>query len=283
MAGVIAATCAFVTLNVAAPKVLGDATDVVVDGFLGGSLDEQELAGRLLAVSAMYVGASLFSWIQGSLTATAVQRLSYGLRGSVEQKLHVLPSSHFEEQRRGDVLSRATNDVDNISQALNQLLNQLIMSVLMLSAALAMMLWLSPAAGTDRDPLGAGVHGHHGARGPALPAALQGAVDSTGALHAQLEEFFTGHEVVKAFGRQEASAVSFRECNDKLTRSSARAQYLSGIVQPLLVFVANLNYIAVAVVGALQVTAGAMTIGGIQAFIQFSRLFSQPVGQSAAC
>ena len=144
MAGVIAATCAFVTLNVAAPKVLGDATDVVVDGFLGGSLDEQQLAERLLAVSAMYVGASLFSWIQGSLTATAVQRLSYGLRGSVEQKLHVLPSSHFEEQRRGDVLSRATNDVDNISQALNQLLNQLIMSVLMLSAALAMMLWLSP-------------------------------------------------------------------------------------------------------------------------------------------
>jgi len=93
MAGVIAATCAFVTLNVAAPKVLGDATDVVVDGFLGGSLDEQQLAERLLAVAAMYVGASLFSWIQGSLTATAVQRLSYGLRGSVEQKLHVLPSS----------------------------------------------------------------------------------------------------------------------------------------------------------------------------------------------
>ena len=98
-------------------------------------------------------------------------------------------------------------------------------------------------------------------------------------MHAQLEELFTGHEVVKAFGRQEASAASFRDCNDKLTRSSARAQYLSGIVQPLMVFVANLNYVAVAVVGALQVTAGAMTIGGIQAFIQFSRLFSQPMGQ----
>jgi ATP-binding cassette subfamily B protein len=279
MAGVIAATCAFVTLNVAAPKVLGDATDVVVAGFTGGSLDEQALAGRLLAVSAMYVGASLFSWIQGALTATAVQRVSYGLRGSVEKKLHLLPSSHFEEQRRGEVLSRATNDVDNISQALNQLLNQLIMSVLMLTAALAMMLWLSPLL--------------------ALIAVLSVPVStvitvmvarhsqahftqqwtSTGAMHAQLEELFTGHEVVKAFGRQEASASSFRDCNDKLTRSSARAQYLSGIVQPLLVFVANLNYVAVAVVGALQVTAGAMTIGGIQAFIQFSRLFSQPMGQ----
>ncbi len=279
MAGVIAATCAFVTLNVAAPKVLGDATDVVVAGFLGGSLDEQALAERLLAVSAMYVGASLFSWIQGSLTATAVQRLSYGLRGSVEQKLHVLPSSHFEEQRRGDVLSRATNDVDNISQALNQLLNQLIMSILMLSAALAMMLWLSPLLALIAVlsvPVSTAITvlvARHS------QAHFKEQWGSTGALTAQLEEFFTGHEVVKAFGRQEASAVSFREFNDRLTRSSTRAQYLSGIVQPLLMFVANLNYIAVAVVGALQVTAGAMTIGGIQAFVQFSRLFSQPVGQ----
>ncbi len=279
MAGVIAATCAFVTLNVAAPKVLGDATDVVVAGFLGGSLDEQKLAERLLVVSAMYIGASLFSWIQGSLAATAVQRLSYGLRGSVEQKLHVLPSSHFEEQRRGDVLSRATNDVDNISQALNQLLNQLILSLLMLSAALAMMLWLSPLLALIAVlsvPVSTAITvlvARHS------QAHFKEQWSSTGALHAQLEEFFTGHEVVKAFGRQEASAVSFRECNDKLTRSSTRAQYLSGIVQPLLMFVANLNYIAIAVVGALQVTAGAMTIGGIQAFVQFSRLFSQPVGQ----
>lgn len=279
MAGVIAATCAFVTLNVAAPKVLGDATDVVVAGFTGGSLDEQALAGRLLAVSAMYVGASLFSWIQGALTATAVQRVSYGLRGSVEKKLHLLPSSHFEEQRRGEVLSRATNDVDNISQALNQLLNQLIMSVLMLTAALAMMLWLSPLLALIAVlsvPLSTVITvmvARHS------QAHFTQQWTSTGAMHAQLEELFTGHEVVKAFGRQEASASSFRDCNDKLTRSSARAQYLSGIVQPLLVFVANLNYVAVAVVGALQVTAGAMTIGGIQAFIQFSRLFSQPVGQ----
>ena len=131
-------------------------------------------------MSALYVGASLFSWIQGALTATAVQRVSYGLRGAVEQKLHVLPSSHFEEQRRGEVLSRATNDVDNISQALNQLLNQMIMSILMLSAALAMMLWLSPLlaliavvsvpVSTAITVLG----------GPAFPAALHGAVEQHG-------------------------------------------------------------------------------------------------------
>jgi ATP-binding cassette subfamily B multidrug efflux pump len=279
MLGVLAATCAFVALNVAAPKVLGDATDVVVEGFFGGSFNERRLAALLLAVSILYLGASLFSWIQGALTATAVQRLGYGLRAAVEEKLHVLPSRHFDEQHRGEVLSRATNDVDNISQALNQLLNQLILSVLMLLGAVGMMLWLSPLlavialvsvpVSTLITVLVARTSQAH----------FTAQWSSTGELHAQLEEFFTGHEVIKAFGQQDASAARFRDRNDKLTRSSARAQYVSGVVQPLLVFVANLNYIAVAVVGALQVTAGAMTIGGVQAFIQFSRLFSQPIGQ----
>ncbi|MEO3933197.1 ABC transporter ATP-binding protein [Micrococcaceae bacterium Sec7.4] len=279
MAGVIAATCAFVMLNVAAPKVLGDATDVVVAGVVGGSFNQAKLAALLAAVSVMYLGASLFSWIQGTLTAVAVQRLGYGLRASVERKLHVLPSSHFDEQHRGDVLSRATNDVDNIAQALNQLLNQLIMSLLMLSGALAMMLWLSPVLAVialASVPVSTLI--------TVLVARKSQAHFTeqwvtTGELHAQLEEFFTGHEVVKAFGRQEAAAASFKDGNDKLARASTHAQYVSGVVQPLMVFVSNLNYVAVAVVGALQVLAGAMTIGGLQAFIQFSRLFSQPMGQ----
>ncbi|MET4094313.1 ABC transporter ATP-binding protein [Arthrobacter sp. UYCu712] len=279
MAGVIAATCAFVVLNVAAPKVLGDATDVVVDGVVGGTFDEDKLAALLAAVSLMYLGASVFSWIQGALAATAVQRLGFGLRASVEEKLHVLPLGHFDEQHRGDVLSRATNDVDNISQALNQLLNQLIMSVLMLSGALAMMLWISPVLALIAlvsVPISALITVLVARKSQAHFTEQWG---STGELHAQLEEFFTGHEVIKAFGRQEEAAARFREGNGKLSRASARAQYVSGVVQPLMVFVSNLSYVAVAVVGALQVTAGAMTIGGIQAFIQFSRLFSQPMGQ----
>jgi ATP-binding cassette subfamily B protein len=279
MLGAIAATCGFAALNVAAPKLLGDATDVVVAAAVGGVFHDEKLAALLLAVSLMYLGASVFSWIQGSLTATAVQRLGYGLRASVEEKLHLLPSGHFEEQHRGEVLSRATNDVDNVSQALNQLLNQLIMSVLMLFGALAMMLWLSPLlalialltvpVSTLLTVLVARKSQAH----------FTEQWSSTGELHSQLEEFFTGHEVIKAFGRQEASAARFRDSNARLGRASARAQYVSGAVQPLMVFVSNLNYIAVAVVGALQVTAGTMTIGGIQAFIQFSRLFSQPMGQ----
>ncbi|WP_456505977.1 ABC transporter ATP-binding protein [Arthrobacter sp. UYCu723] len=279
MTGVIAATCAFVILNVAAPKALGDATDVVVDGVLRGTFNVGKLAALLTAVSLMYLGASVFSWIQGALAATAVQRLGFDLRSSVEEKLHVLPSGHFDEQHRGEVLSRATNDVDNISQALNQLLNQLIMSLLMLSGALAMMLWISPVLAVIAlvsVPVSALITVLVARKSQAYFTEQWG---STGELHAQLEEFFTGHEVIKAFGRQEASAASFRESNGKLSRASARAQYVSGVVQPLMVFVSNLNYVAVAVVGALQVTAGAMTIGGIQAFIQFSRLFSQPMGQ----
>ncbi len=279
MAGVIAATCAFVVLNVAAPKVLGDATDVVVEGVVGGSFNHAELAALLAGVSVMYLGASVFSWIQGTLTAVAVQRLGYGLRASVERKLHVLPSSHFDEQHRGDVLSRATNDVDNVAQALNQLLNQLIMSLLMLSGALAMMLWLSPVLDVialASVPVSTLITVLVARKSQAHFTEQWG---TTGELHAQLEEFFTGHEVVKAFGRQEAAAASFKDGNDKLARASTHAQYVSGVVQPLMVFVSNLNYVTVAVVGALQVLAGAMTIGGLQAFIQLSRLFSQPMGQ----
>lgn len=279
MAGVIAATCAFVALNVAAPKLLGDATDVVVEGVVGGSFDQGKLGGLLAAVSVMYLGASVFSWIQGTLTAVAVQRLGYGLRASVEEKLHVLPSSHFDVQHRGDVLSRATNDVDNIAQALNQLLNQLILSLLMLSGALAMMLWLSPVLAVIAlvsVPVSTLLTILVARKSQAHFTEQWG---STGELNAQLEEFFTGHEVLKAFGRQEAAAASFKDGNDKLCRASARAQYVSGVVQPLMVLVSNLNYVAVAVVGALQVLSGALTIGGLQAFFQFSRLFSQPMGQ----
>ncbi|KRE63938.1 ABC transporter ATP-binding protein [Arthrobacter sp. Soil736] len=275
----IAATCGFAALNVAAPKLLGDATDVVVEPLVGGTFDEGRLAGLLLVVALMYLGTSLFNWVQGALTASAVQRLVFGLRSAVEEKLHRLPSGHFQEQTRGDVLSRATNDVDNISQALNQLLTQLIMSVLMLCGSLAMMLWISPllaAIALLSVPVSTLITVWM-ARQSQVYFAAQWA--STGDLNAHIEEFVTGHEVIKAFGQQEAAAAIFGRSNDRLARTSARAQYVSGAVQPLMVFVANLNYVAVAVVGALQVAAGAMTIGGIQAFIQFSRLFTQPMGQ----
>jgi ATP-binding cassette subfamily B multidrug efflux pump len=279
MLGAVAATCAFAVLNVAAPKYLGDATDVVVDGVLHGTLDQERLGVILAAVALAYVGASLFNWIQGALAAHSVQGLMYGLRGSVEEKLHRLPVTYFRERSRGDVLSRATNDIDNITQALNQLLTQLIMSVLMLCGSLAMMLWISPllaAIAIATVPLSTFITVQVARKSQAQ---FDRQWTETGELNAHVEEFVTGHEVIKAFGRQAQAAEVFARSNERLARAATKAQYSAGVVQPLMVLMSNLSYVAVAVVGALQVIAGAMTIGGIQAFIQFSRLFTQPVGQ----
>ena len=279
MLGAVAATCAFAGLNVAAPKYLGDATDVVVNGIFLGTTDQERLVILLSTVAVMYVFASVFNWIQGALTARSVQGLMYGLRAAVEDKLHRLPSTYFSERSRGDVLSRATNDIDNISQAMNQLLTQLIMSVLMLCGSLAMMLWISPmlaAIALASVPLSACITVLVARRSQAH---FERQWKETGELNAHVEEFITGHEVIKAFGQQSRAADIFAQSNRRLARAATKAQYSAGVVQPLMVLMANLNYIAVAVVGALQVIAGAMTIGGIQAFIQFSRLFSQPVGQ----
>ena len=279
MLGAVASTCAFAGLNVAAPKYLGDATDVVVDGVLSGNLDQEVLALILGAVALMYVGASLFNWIQGALSARSVQGLMYGLREAVEGKLHRLPVTFFGGRSRGDVLSRATNDIDNITQALNQLLTQLIMSVLMLCGSLAMMLWISPvlaAIAIATVPLSTLITVQVARKSQAQ---FEKQWRETGQLNAHMEEFISGHEVIKAFGRQAQAADVVALSNERLARAATRAQYSAGVVQPLMVLMSNLSYIAVAVVGALQVIAGAMTIGGIQAFIQFSRLFTQPVGQ----
>ena len=279
MLGAVASTCAFAGLNVAAPKYLGDATDVVVDGVVSGNLDQEMLGLILGAVAFMYVGASLFNWIQGALSARAVQGLMYGLREAVEGKLHRLPVTYFGGRSRGDVLSRATNDIDNITQALNQLLTQLIMSVLMLCGSLAMMLWISPvlaAIAIATVPLSTLITVQVARKSQAQ---FEKQWMETGQLNAHMEEFITGHEVIKAFGRQAQAADVVARSNERLARAATRAQYSAGVVQPLMVLMSNLSYIAVAVVGALQVIAGSMTIGGIQAFIQFSRLFTQPVGQ----
>jgi ATP-binding cassette subfamily B protein len=279
MRAAVIATCCFAGLNVAAPNYLGEATDIVVDGVYSG-LFERDRLGRLLAVVAlMYVGASLFNWVQGKLTAASVQGLMQGLRASVEEKLHRLPSNYFHGKSRGDVLSRVTIDIDNISQSLSQVLTQLIISVLMLSGALAMMLWISPLLALIAlvsVPVSTVITVLVARKSQAHFA---GQWTETGVLNAHVEEFITGHEVVMAFGHQDRAAEVFRASNDRLTRASALAEYVSGLVQPLMILISNLTYIAVAVVGAFQVTLGAMTIGGILAFIQFSRLFTQPVSQ----
>lgn len=309
---------ASVVLAVIGPKLLGNATNLIFDGWIGGQLpagltkqqaidglraqgqdqfadmlqgtavvpgqgvDFTQLRNLLLVVVAVYVGSFLFGWLQGRITAGVVQRTVYRLRERVEQKLSRLPLSYVDGQPRGELLSRVTNDIDNVAQSLQQTLSQLITSVLTVVGVLVMMFWISPllaVVALVTVPLSVMVAGAIAKRSrPQF-------IDQwawTGKLNAHIEEMFTGHALVTVFGRQHEAAQTFDERNEALYQASFRAQYISGIIQPALGFLANLNYLVVAVVGGLRVASGAMSIGDVQAFIQYSRQFTQPITQIAS-
>jgi ATP-binding cassette subfamily B protein len=279
MTAAILCICGFVTLNVAAPKILGDATDVIAAAVFGAQFDAGRFVFLLLVAAGMYCVTSLLSWAQGRLNALAVQRLAYDLREAVEAKLHRLPLAYYDGRSRGEVLSRATNDLDNVSQTLNQLLSQLLTSTLMVIGSLAMMLLLSPLLAVVSLM--------------AVPVSALASIvvtrrsqkyfvrqwEATGDVNSLVEETATGHETIKLFNAQSSMAARFAEHNDGLYAASSKAQFASGLLVPLMAFVSNASYVGVAIVGALQFLAGRMSIGGIQAFIQFNRLFSQPLGQ----
>lgn len=279
MTAAILCICGFATLNVAAPKILGDATDVIAAAVFGGQFHTERFVSLLLVAASMYAVASLLSWAQGRLNALAVQRLAHDLREAVEAKLHRLPVAYYDGRSRGDVLSRATNDLDNVAQTLNQLLPQLLTSALMVIGSLGMMLLLSPLLALVSLL--------------AVPVSALASVvvtrrsqkyfvrqwEATGDVNSLVEETATGHETIKLFGAQSAMAARFATHNDGLYSASSKAQFASGLLTPLMAFVSNASYVGVAIVGALQFLAGTMSIGGIQAFIQFNRLFSQPLGQ----
>ncbi len=279
MTAAILCICGFVTLNVAAPKILGDATDVIAAAVFGAQFDAGRFVFLLLVAAGMYCVTSLLSWAQGRLNALAVQRLAYDLREAVEAKLHRLPLAYYDGRTRGDVLSRATNDLDNVSQTLNQLLSQLLTSTLMVIGSLAMMLLLSPLLAVVSllaVPLSALASIVVTRRSQKY---FVGQWEATGDVNSLVEETATGHETIKLFNAQSSMAVRFADHNDGLYAASSKAQFASGLLVPLMAFVSNASYVGVAIVGALQFLAGAMSIGGIQAFIQFNRLFSQPLGQ----
>ncbi|MFB9716887.1 ABC transporter ATP-binding protein [Arthrobacter methylotrophus] len=279
MIAAILCICGFVTLNVAAPKVLGDATDVIAAAVFGAQFNTERFVLLLLVAASMYAVASLLSWSQGRLNALAVQRLAHDLREAVEAKLHRLPVAYYDARSRGDVLSRATNDLDNVAQTLNQLLAQLLTSALMAMGSLAMMLLLSPVLAVVSllaVPLSALVSIVVTRRSQKYFVRQW---EATGDVNSLVEETATGHETIKLFGAKSAMAARFADHNDGLYFASSKAQFASGLLVPLMAFVSNASYVGVAIVGGLQFLAGAMSIGGIQAFIQFNRLFSQPLGQ----
>ncbi|GAA2944966.1 MULTISPECIES: ABC transporter ATP-binding protein [Streptomyces] len=307
-----------VALSVVGPKILGIATDLIFAGIVGrqmpeGTSKDQAIDGLrergdngladmlsgvdfvpgdgidfhavgnvLLATLAVYVAAGLLMLVSSRVSIRIINRVVFQLREDLQSKLARLPLSYFDRQKRGEVLSRATNDIDNISQTLQQTMGQLVNSLLTIVGVLIMMFWISPLlalVALVTIPLSALVAARVGKRSqPQFVAQWQ----VTGKLNAHIEEMYTGHALVKVFGRQEESAKDFAEQNDALYRAGFKAQFNSGIMQPLMMFVSNLNYVLVAVVGGLRVASGALSIGDVQAFIQYSRQFSMPLTQVAS-
>lgn len=307
-----------VGLQVLGPALLGRATDVVFNGVVGAMLpagssveevvaamrargdvkmaemvasmdvvpgqgiDFEALARIALVVLVVYVASAVLLWIQGRILATVVQRTAFRLRSDVQAKIDRLPLAELDSHARGDVLSRVTNDIDNVSQSLQQTLSQAVTAVITVVGVVAMMFVLSwklalialvtvPLSGWATVTIAKRAQPHFLTQWRA-----------TGALGGKVEEAFTGHDLATAFNAQERLREGFDADNNEMFQASFRAQFISGTIQPMMMFVSNLNYVIIAVVGGLQVASGQLSLGSVQAFLQYSRQFSQPLGQLAS-
>ncbi|TXN28531.1 ABC transporter ATP-binding protein [Lacisediminihabitans profunda] len=313
--GVVLLGIVSVGLSVAGPKLLGNATNLIVDGFfsskfpvgttkaqiiaglkangqdaqaslLGGvnlnpghGIDFTALGNLLVMILGLYVFASAFQWLQGFVLNGVTQRTVYRMRRDVEAKINRLPLGYFDKTPRGELLSRVTNDIDNISTTLQQTLSQLITSVLTVLGVLVLMFtisWELALIALVTVPLTLFITATIAKRSQKKFVAQWA---HTGALNGQIEEAFTGHALVKVFGRQREVTARFAEKNEELFQASFSAQFISGIIMPSMMFVGNLVYVAIAVVGGLKVASGSLGIGDVQAFIQYSRNFTQPLSQ----
>jgi ATP-binding cassette subfamily B protein len=248
----------------------------------GAGIDFGALGGILVLLIVVYVVSSIFAWLQAYIMAGVTQRTVYRLRTEVDEKLGRLPLRYFDSHARGDLLSRVTNDIDNIGTSLQQSLTQLITALLTIVGVLVLMVTISPILALISIL--------------AVPASLIVTIlivrrsqkqfvaqwASTGTLNGHVEEMHTGHAIVKAFGRQREAIEMFDTENEKLYQASYQAQFISGIIMPAMSFISNLNYVAIAVIGGLRVAAGQMTLGDVVAFIQYSRQFSFPIIQTAS-
>ncbi len=307
-----------VALTAVGPKLLGSATDLIFAGLIGGQLPEglskaeavaalrdrgegrfadmvssmDVLPGQavdfaavgavLLVVLGVYVAASLLAWLQGYLLNDVVQGTVLRMRAEVEDKVNRLPLSYFDRQPRGELLSRVTNDIDNVSQTLQQTMSQLLTSLLTVLAVLSMMVWISPLlalVALVSVPLSVLVTKSVMRRSQGLFVEQW---RRTGRLNSHIEETFSGHALVKVFGRQPEVEEVFARENDELYRASFGAQFVSGLIMPVMMFVGNLNYVVIAVLGGVRVASGSMSLGDVQAFIQYSRQFTQPLTQVAS-
>jgi ATP-binding cassette, subfamily B, multidrug efflux pump len=261
------------------PKLLGDATNLVFTGSLTGDIDFTALSQLLMIVLILYIVSQILSWAVAFILNGVTQRTVFRLREEVEAKINSLPLRYFDKHQRGELLSRVTNDIDNIQQSLQQTLSQVVSSLFMVVGILIMMFitsWELALIALVTIPLTAVIVGFVGKRSQKL-FVQQWA--HTGALNGIIEENFSGHALVKVYGRQREAEAMFAEKNDELFRASFGAQFVSGTIMPAMVFVGNLIYVAIAVVGGLLVTGGSLTIGAVQASFQYSRQVTQPIGQ----
>ena len=307
-----------VAFAVVGPKILGNATNILFQGVVGKQfpagvtaqqavvalraqgqnqtadmlasmnvtpgvgVDFGALGNILLVLVGIYVMSSVFSWAQAYIMAGATQRTVFRLRRQVDEKLARLPLRYFDSHSRGDILSRVTNDIDNISQTLQQSLTQLITSLFTIIGVLIMMFWISPLLAVIAlltIPLSIVMTILIARRSQKQFAAQW---QSTGALNGHVEEMHTGHNIVKVFGHREEALETFDRENQRLFLASYRAQFISGIIQPSMNFIANLNYVAICVIGGVRVANGQMSLGDVQAFIQYTRQFTMPIVQAAS-
>jgi ATP-binding cassette subfamily B protein len=317
LAAILALGGGSVTLSVLGPRLLGDATNLIFAGVIGRSIPagvskaqavaELRRSGKgtladllnathvaehgidfghvgqvLLVVLVLYLGSSVAGFCQARLTAMVGQRSVQRLRAEVQAKLARLPLSYFDRVPHGEILSRVTNDIDNISQTLQQTLSQIVTSLLTIVGVLVMMFLISPllaAIALVTVPVSIVVATRIGKA--AQPHFLKQWA-ATGRLNGHIEEMYTGHAIIKVFGQRRAAEATFASHNDELFSSSFKAQFLSGLIQPAMMFIGNINYVFIAVIGALRVASGQLSLGDVQAFIQYSRQFSQPIAQVAS-
>ena len=277
---------ASVALVVSGPRILGHATDIVFQGLLNrdgaNGIDFARLHRTLAFAIGVYTASYVLAYGQAFLLAGVVQRTMFKLRQDIESKIHRLPLSYIDRHSRGDLLSRVTNDVDNISQSLQQSLSQLVTSMLTIFGVLLMMFVVSPIlalVALTVIPLTLLTMGQIAKRSRAKFISQW---RYTGQLNGLVEEAFTGHAIVKVFGRQQEVEERFTTINNELFETANSAQFMSGSIQPATMFIGNLNYVAIAVIGGLRVASGAMSLGDVQAFIQYSRQFTHPMTQAAS-
>ena len=318
MGGVLGLALASVGLSMVGPLLIGHATDLIFVGAISRHLPAGSTAGQAIAAArsagqshyadmlahmqltpgvgidfhalatvllwavALYVCSSLCAWGQGYVLNDLVQDLVLRLRADVEDKINRLPLRYFDQQPRGELLSRVTNDISNVSQSLQQTLSQLLNALLTLVGVIVMMLLVSPLLSLIAlvsIPLVMLLT-------KAIAKRSQGQFIAqwthTGALNALIEESFTGHDLVKVFGRQREVAAAFDAKNGQLYAASFTAQFISGTIMPVVMFIGNLNYVLIAVIGGLRVAGGAISLGAVQAFIQYSRMFTRPLTQVAS-